>query len=150
MWLKRKILWRVYLGKQHKLPFPTKGRTRTTRIAQIVRSDVVGPMKTSSNSSKSLYFTIFKEGFSGYRVIFNHFFFFFWFRAMQKCPHQREKDMMSPWHSMKQCRHNSLNNGKLQWKKKTNHSLKIRHGYTIRFDNRSPGNKKQMDIQNKT
>lgn len=34
------------LGKQHRLPFPKKGRTRATRRGQIVHSDVVGPMKT--------------------------------------------------------------------------------------------------------
>jgi transposase InsO family protein len=55
-------------GKQHRLPFPKAGRTRATKIGELVHSDVCGPMGTPSPSG-SKYFVIFKDDFSGFRVV---------------------------------------------------------------------------------
>ena len=56
-------------GKQHVQPFPTDGRTRGTRIGDIIHSDLVGPMSVPSPSG-SRYMVIFKDDFSGYSSIF--------------------------------------------------------------------------------
>jgi hypothetical protein len=58
-------------GKHHHQPFPTKGRTRGTRIGDLIHSDLVGPMSIPSPSGL-LYMVIFKDDFSGYCSIFLH------------------------------------------------------------------------------
>ena len=55
-------------GKHHHQPFPTEGRTRGTRIGDLIHSDLVGPMSISSPSG-SRYMVIFKDDFSGYSSI---------------------------------------------------------------------------------
>jgi hypothetical protein len=56
-------------GKHHHQPFPTGGRTRGTRIGDLIHSDLVGPMSIPSPSG-SRYMVIFKDDFSGYCSIF--------------------------------------------------------------------------------
>lgn len=49
--------------------FPTDGRTRGTRIGDIIPSDLVGPMSVPSPSG-SRYMVVFKDDFSSYPSIF--------------------------------------------------------------------------------
>lgn len=54
-------------GKMHRLPFRVR-KVRATRVREIIYSDVCGPMEVESISRK-LYFVVFKDDFSGYRMI---------------------------------------------------------------------------------
>ena len=56
-------------GKQHRLPFPTLGRTRARQIAELIHSDVCGPMSTPSPNG-ARYFVLFTDDYSGYSTIF--------------------------------------------------------------------------------
>ena len=56
------------LGKHHRSPFPTVGRTRAARPGQLIHSDLCGPMNHFSIKG-ARYFLLFKDDFSGYRVI---------------------------------------------------------------------------------
>ena len=56
------------MGKQHRLPFPTDGRTRATRIGGIIHGDVCGPMPVPSLGG-SRYFVTFRDDFTGYGVV---------------------------------------------------------------------------------
>lgn len=56
------------MGKHHRQPFPKDGRTRATRIGEIIHSDVCGPI-TPSSIGGSKYFVIFKDDFSCYCFI---------------------------------------------------------------------------------
>ena len=55
------------LGKQTRLPFGESTRV-TTKIGEVIHSDVCGPMQTDSVGG-SRYFVIFKDDFSKFRVI---------------------------------------------------------------------------------
>lgn len=55
-------------GKQHRLPFPTRGRTRADKIGQLIHSDLCGPMNHATPKGARFY-VIFKDDFSGYRVV---------------------------------------------------------------------------------
>lgn len=55
-------------GKMHRLPF-NKVRTRATDIGELIHSDVCEPMQLAS-STGSRYYVLFKDDFSGYRVIY--------------------------------------------------------------------------------
>lgn len=56
------------LGKMHKLPFSTSTRT-TTRVGELIHTDLVGPMHISSpNGAK--YYIVFKDDYSRYKVAY--------------------------------------------------------------------------------
>ena len=55
-------------GKHHRLPFPSGGRTRATRIGGLFHSDLVGPMSIPSVRG-SKYFLVFKDDYSCYSQI---------------------------------------------------------------------------------
>lgn len=57
------------LGKNHRQPFPTSGRRRAKEIGEIVHSDLCGPMNVLSITG-SLYYVIFQDDASGFRVIY--------------------------------------------------------------------------------
>ena len=52
------------LGKMHRSPFPSS-ENRTTRVGEIIHSDLCGPMETNSIGG-SRYFLLFKDDFSQY------------------------------------------------------------------------------------
>lgn len=56
------------LGKQHRLSFPTVGRHRASKIGELVHSVVCGPMRQKYLNG-ALYFVIFQDDYSGYRVV---------------------------------------------------------------------------------
>lgn len=56
------------LGKQHRLSFPTSGRTRAKKVGELIHSDVCGPVSILSPGGAN-YFVTFKDDFSGYCVI---------------------------------------------------------------------------------
>lgn len=56
------------LGKMHKLPFSASKRV-TTRIEELIHTDVVGPMHIPSpNGAK--YYVVFKDDHSRYKVLY--------------------------------------------------------------------------------
>lgn len=55
-------------GKHRRLPFPSGGRTRATRIGGLIHSDLVGPMSIPSVRG-SKYFLVFKDDYSCYSQI---------------------------------------------------------------------------------
>ena len=55
-------------GKMHKSPFPIS-ETITTNVGEIVHADVCGPMEVTS-ISKSKYFLLFKDDFSGFIKVY--------------------------------------------------------------------------------
>lgn len=55
-------------GKHHIQPFPTDGRTRGTRIGDLIHSDLVGPMSVLSIGG-ARYMVIFKDDFSGFSSV---------------------------------------------------------------------------------
>jgi hypothetical protein len=55
-------------GKHRRLPFPSGGRTRATRIGGLIHSDLVGPMLIPSVRG-SKYFLVFKDDHSCYSQI---------------------------------------------------------------------------------
>ena len=57
------------LGKNHRLSFPTEGRHRASRIGKLIHSDVCGPMSVPSVNG-SLYYVLFKDDFSTFRVTY--------------------------------------------------------------------------------
>jgi hypothetical protein len=56
------------LGKFHRQPLKI-GRTRATRIGELVHSDVEGPMPSPS-IGQARYYVLFTDDFSGWRVIY--------------------------------------------------------------------------------
>ena len=56
------------LGKQHRLSFPTSGRTRAKKVGELIHSDVCVPVSVLSPGGTK-YFVTFKDDFSGYCVI---------------------------------------------------------------------------------
>lgn len=56
------------IGKQHRSSFPTS-LSKTVRPAEIIHSDVCGPMQIKSIGG-SRYFLLFKDDFSHYRQVF--------------------------------------------------------------------------------
>lgn len=56
------------LGKHHRLPFPTGGRNRATKIGELVHTDVCGPMRKPSLNG-ALYYVAFRDDYTGYRVV---------------------------------------------------------------------------------
>lgn len=56
------------LGKMHKLPFSASKRV-TTRVGELIHTDVVGPMHIASpNGAK--YYVVFKDDYSRYKVVY--------------------------------------------------------------------------------
>lgn len=55
-------------GKQHRQSFPTDGRTRATRIGELIHSDVCGPMSVPSPGGARFY-VLFKDDYSGFRKV---------------------------------------------------------------------------------
>ena len=56
------------MGKHHRLPFPKDGRTRATRVGELIHSDVCGPI-TPCSIGGSRYFVIFKDDYSCFSFI---------------------------------------------------------------------------------
>jgi hypothetical protein len=50
-------------GKQTQTPFPNSEQPRTTKLLEIVHTDVCGPMKTMSKGGAN-YFAVFVDDFS--------------------------------------------------------------------------------------
>lgn len=50
-------------GKHPRLPFPSEGRTRATRVGGLIHSDLVGPISTPSFGG-SKYFVVFRDDYS--------------------------------------------------------------------------------------
>ena len=57
------------LGKSYRKPFPNCGRRRASMIGEIVHSDLCGPMSIQSLTG-SLYYILFHDDASGFRVIY--------------------------------------------------------------------------------
>ncbi len=51
------------MGKQHKIPFPKASQGNSTKILELIHSNVCGPMQTTSFGGAK-YFTIFINDFS--------------------------------------------------------------------------------------
>lgn len=56
-------------GKSQRKSFPTDGRSRGTKIGDLIHSDICGPMNVTSPGG-ARYFISFKDGFSGFRVVY--------------------------------------------------------------------------------
>jgi transposase InsO family protein len=56
------------LGKMHKLPFSTSTRI-TTRVGELIHTDLVGPMHISSPNGVK-YYVVFKDDYSRYKVVY--------------------------------------------------------------------------------
>lgn len=56
-------------GKSHRKPFPTVGRTRGKAVGDLIHTDVCGPMSIASPGG-ARYFIVFKDDFTGYRVLY--------------------------------------------------------------------------------
>ncbi len=57
------------LGKGHRQPFPKTSPTRTTKLLELVHSDVVGPLEIPSHGG-SRYFVTFIDDFSRWTVVY--------------------------------------------------------------------------------
>eukprot|EP00882_Tetradesmus_deserticola_P015113 GHRQ01016090.1.p1 GENE.GHRQ01016090.1~~GHRQ01016090.1.p1 ORF type:complete len:398 (+),score=167.13 GHRQ01016090.1:114-1196(+) len=55
------------LGKQQRLPFPSEGGGKTTRILDLVHTDICGPIETTKGGNR--YFVSFVDDYSGYTEI---------------------------------------------------------------------------------
>lgn len=53
------------MGKQHKIPFPKASQSNSTKILELVHSNVCGPIQTTSFGGAK-YFTLFIDDFSRY------------------------------------------------------------------------------------
>lgn len=56
-------------GKSQRLSFPTSGHIKATEIGHLVHSDLCGPMSVASPSG-AVYFLIFKDDYTGFRVLY--------------------------------------------------------------------------------
>ena len=57
------------LGKMHKASFPKQSTTKTSRVLELVHSDVCGPIAVESKGG-SRYFLTFTDDFSRYSVVY--------------------------------------------------------------------------------
>jgi hypothetical protein len=55
-------------GKQQRLPFPERGSSQTTRVLELVHTNICGPITPATKGGKG-YFITFLDDFSGYAEI---------------------------------------------------------------------------------
>ena len=69
----KNVMGDALLGKSKRKLFSTSGHIKASQIGQLAHSDLCGPMSVASPGG-ALYLIIFKDDFTGYRVLyfFNH------------------------------------------------------------------------------